>query len=196
MRALPLAAVLIALAASAVSCHPLPPSAQAAGPDDEATAELLALADADQAARSEDLTGLDASEIASIRRADAARRERVLELLADDRVHGTDALSSAALVLQHGGEPRDYLVAHVLASAAAFDGDEDARWLAAASLDRFLQSIDRPQLFGTQLRKPSADAAWTLEPYDRSLPDSLLELYGVAPRDAQEQRVESMNAPE
>ncbi|WP_336216067.1 hypothetical protein [Nonomuraea sp. LPB2021202275-12-8] len=42
----------------------------------------------------------------------------------------------AAMVLHHGAEPRDALMAHMLATAAAFD--------------RYLQASGHPQVFGTQ----------------------------------------------
>ena len=46
-------------------------------------------------------------------------------------------------------EPRDYLFAHTLALVALAKGDRSASWIASASLDRYLHSIGRPQIFGT-----------------------------------------------
>ncbi len=51
---------------------------------------------------------------------------------------------------------------------AATKGEPYAKWLAAATLDRYLQSVKQPQVFGTQLRR-AEDGTWTLEPYDRSV---------------------------
>lgn len=57
---------------------------------------------------------------------------------------------NAALIYQHGKTPDDYLLAHVLALDAISLGTKEGRWLAAATLDRYLQSIEKPQIFGTQ----------------------------------------------
>jgi hypothetical protein len=56
------------------------------------------------------------------------------------------------MVLQHASQPDDYLLAHEFCVAALARGERDARWLAAATEDRFLMNIGRPQRFGTQYR--------------------------------------------
>ena len=57
---------------------------------------------------------------------------------------------SAGFIFQHGQKPSDYLYAHVLAVTAVNKGLHSAIWLSAATLDRYLQSIRQPQIFGTQ----------------------------------------------
>jgi hypothetical protein len=73
------------------------------------------------------------------------------------------------MVLQHASTPEDYLLAHELCVVAIFKG-VDARWLAAASEDRFLLSIKRLQRFGTQSGKVG-DAPWSLGEFDPSVTD-------------------------
>jgi len=46
-------------------------------------------------------------------------------------------------------------------------GRPDAAWLAAATLDRYLQSLGRKQIFGTQSTS-APDGSRSKEPYDRS----------------------------
>src|SRR5436190_1379819 len=58
----------------------------------------------------------------------------------------------AAMILQHGDVAEDYLLAHEFCVVAISKGDARAKWLAAASEDRFLMNIDRPQRFATQFR--------------------------------------------
>jgi hypothetical protein len=60
----------------------------------------------------------------------------------------------AATVLQHGQVPEDFLLAHEFWVVAISKGknDKDTLSLAAASEDRFLMNIGRPQRFATQLR--------------------------------------------
>jgi hypothetical protein len=81
---------------------------------------------------------------------DAGRRKRVHEML-DQGILKTGAdFHDAAFIFQHGDTPEDYLLAHVLAMAAIAQGDARGRWIAAATLDRYLQAVGEPQIFGTQ----------------------------------------------
>jgi hypothetical protein len=91
-----------------------------------------------------------------LRERDAARRQRVSELLADGRVTAPDDYFHAALIFQHGETLEDIWRAHLLAQKAAemgatqtIDG-KDSRWLAAATLDRWLMYQGKPQQYGTQ----------------------------------------------
>ena len=123
-------------------------------------------------------------------RRDRERRERVAELIAAGQVRCPVDLYRAALAYQHGYSPRHYLVAHILATAAAFQGHEAAVKLSASTLDRYLQRIGRPQVLGTL---PGEDN-WTLEPFDREmLPDFVRQLYNVPSLADLEVRVERMN---
>ena len=49
----------------------------------------------------------------------------------------------------HGFIAEDHLTAHILATIAAFKGDKRARWLSAATLDGYLRSTGKRQIFGT-----------------------------------------------
>jgi hypothetical protein len=86
---------------------------------------------------------------AQIEKDDAARREQVRALLEKSELRAGEDFRLAAMVFQHGAEPRDFLFAHTLALVALAKGDRSASWIASASLDRYLQSIGRPQIFGT-----------------------------------------------
>ncbi|MBK8792381.1 MAG: hypothetical protein IPN59_04360 [Holophaga sp.] len=80
---------------------------------------------------------------------DEIRQRRVLTLLAEGKVNEPEAKECAALILQHSGltlcdgryqaiSLDNFQLAHLLAKAAAEKGRRSARWLAAASLDRYL----------------------------------------------------------
>ena len=60
----------------------------------------------------------------------------------------------AAMIYQHGADTTSYRRAHDLASRAVeIDPDHaDAKWLTAASWDRYLDESGRPQWYGTQYR--------------------------------------------
>ena len=60
----------------------------------------------------------------------------------------------AAMIYQHGADTTSYRRAHDLARRAVeLDPDHaDAKWLTAASWDRYLDGAGRPQWYGTQYR--------------------------------------------
>jgi hypothetical protein len=79
-----------------------------------------------------------------------ARRRQVRAMLSQGDVKTGEDFHDASLLFQHSDEADDYLLAHVLAVEAVITGDESSKWMAAATLDRYLQMIGRPQIFGTQ----------------------------------------------
>jgi hypothetical protein len=91
---------------------------------------------------------------ATINPRDKARLKRVKELYTQNLLQTANDYDCAAIVLQHGDVPEDFLLAHELWVIAISKGknDKDTLSLAAASEDRFLMNIGRPQRFGTQLR--------------------------------------------
>ena len=115
-------------------------------------AELKRLHDEDQA----DRTPPQGKEIdwTIVGPRDQARLTRVKELLAQNLLQTGNDYYCAALVLQHGAEPEDFLLSHELCVIAMAKGknDKDTRWLAASSEDRFLMNLGRPQRFATQFR--------------------------------------------
>jgi hypothetical protein len=111
---------------------------------------------------------------------DLQRRIRVLEMHhAGELKIGIDFFH-AAMILQHGHEPEDFLLCHELCITAVFryggeEGDWVARakWLAAASEDRFLQAIGRKQRFGTQYRTVDPDPTWHLGDIEEGVSDEM-----------------------
>lgn len=104
---------------------------------------------------------------------DEARELRVKELIqAGALTTGADYFH-AAMILQHASEPDDYLLAHDLCVIAIAKGEERAKWLAAASLDRFLMSIGRAQRFATQFVSKRSFHPPVLAPVDPKVPDHL-----------------------
>jgi hypothetical protein len=155
------------------------------------SAELMQIYEADQKDR-ETAVGKVNWKVVGPR--DAARRKRVRELIAQGGVRSGKDYERAAMVFQHGDTPEDILFAHVLAVTALGEGNAGARWLAAASLDRYLHRLGKPQIFGTQFvnKNVSSNEGWTMEPYNRQmLAPSLLEANCVPGRDHQ---VEMLNA--
>lgn len=159
-----------------------------ASPCEESTA-MRSVAEEDQADRAN--TPVDWM---AVNRRDHGRRQRAWELLSAGKLACPADLYRAAIVFQHGHDKNDYLLAHVLASAAAFEGHEAARWLSAAALDRFLGKVGQPQVFGTQYRRPPGQLTYSQEPFDRDLLSrTTREVFGVPDLAAQQARLEGMN---
>ena len=117
---------------------------------------------------------------------DQARRAQTKALLDAGKLHSGADFYHAAFIFQHGDSPADFLLGHTLAVVAAARGRADATWIAAATLDRYLQSIGQNQIYGTQFLTPKGKPV-TQEPYDRSLvSDALRSALGVPPVSAQE----------
>jgi len=110
---------------------------------------------------------------ASVSKSDAIRRAETMKLLNEGNLHSGEDFTWAAFIFQHGSGPDDFLLAHTLAVVAIRRGYSDATWIAAATLDRYLQSIKQPQIYGTQFLTPDGKVT-TQDPYNSTLiPDSL-----------------------
>lgn len=67
-----------------------------------------------------------------------------------------------------------------------------ARWLAAASKDRYLMTLGKPQLYGTQFKK--VDGKWILWEVDPSVTDEERAKWGVPPLVEARKRAEELNS--
>ena len=127
----------------------------------------------------------------AVSRTDADRRDKTRKLLAAGALHTGRDYEEAAFVFQHGDAPQDYLLAHTLAMVAVSRGDATAIWIAAATLDRYLQRIGQKQIFGTQFNSDPKQN-WTQEPYDRDLvSDALRQQLGVPGQATQARQLEA-----
>lgn len=134
--------------------------------DKAASQELQALAKADQDDRKDvtDFAKLPPERFKAILARDAERRTRVLALLQAGKVMTAEDLDAAALILQHGQTPDDFLLGHELAVVQSVLEGKPAQMI-ALSEDRFLERIGRKQRFGSQLRA-GKDGKWYSNPLD------------------------------
>jgi hypothetical protein len=137
---------------------------------------------------------LTPEEKVAITRTDADRLAIVKQMIATDQIKTMADYRRAALIVQHSPVSSDYLVAHTLAVICAADGDRTCLWLSAATLDRYLQSIKQPQIYGTQffgfVREPITQQPYT----DDLIPDSLRKKLGVPSREEQKKQLDNMNS--
>lgn len=139
---------------------------------------LTALFNADQKARQDNRLDLLES------MADAERLAETKSMLARGEIRSGADYYRAAFIFHHSREADDILKAHVLATAALAQGHQDAAWIAAASLDRYLQARGRPQVYGTQYIQ--VDTEMTRGAFDPGfMPDSVRRDTRVPPLDEQ-----------
>jgi hypothetical protein len=125
---------------------------------------------------------------------DLERRSQVHRLLESGSLKTAEDFHDAAFIYQHGQSPDDYLLSHVLGTVAVAKGDATSLWISAASLDRYLQSINRPQIFGTQYHS-SNNSPTTQDPYDTNLvPDKLRAALCVPSLEQQQKNIGELNA--
>lgn len=152
--------------------------------------EMKRLFEEDQSAR-QNPTKIDWKIVS---RDDEGRRQRTKQLLNAGKLRSGDDFFHAAFIFQHGEKPDDYLMAHTLATIANGRGSRDATWIAAATLDRYLQSIGQRQIYGTQYRS-MPNGGTTQDPYDKNLiSDALRGVMGVPQLAEQEEQRKKMEA--
>lgn len=150
----------------------------------------------------------------AITKRDEERRAAAKAILAKESAPTGEEMYYAAFIFQHGQASDDYLLAHIFATEAVVLGYTKAKWISAATLDRYLQSVGQKQVFGTQYsdekfayyrqHRNSPDLAeklksigdqQTLEPYDEELiPDTARATFCVPPLAAQQKYIEDSRA--
>ena len=110
-------------------------------------AELQRMRDADQADREDPI---DEAKMKRMDINDPKRLARVMELVAANAPLTGRDMQNAATVLQHGGRPNDYRLAHELSVAAYALGDTTSLWLISRSYDRMLLHFGHRQRLATQ----------------------------------------------
>jgi hypothetical protein len=155
--------------------------------------ELESLYQADQADRAGDL---ETSDWRLVEKRDADRRKRVQEIVEKGGAKEAADYVHAAMVFQHGATPEDYDRANRWAAKAveldpAYPG---ARWLAAASRDRYLMNSGKPQLYGTQFKRVDGTGPWILWDVDPAITDEERAKWDVPPLARAKARVEALNA--
>ena len=151
--------------------------------------ELWRIADADVADHMGDNINFD-----PVLQRDRARLAKVKEIIAAGGLTTSMDYFNAAFVLQHGLEPEDFKNAHELAmKAAELDPqNRQAKWLAATAQDRYLVSIGKPQIYGTQYHMENG--VWRLAPVDENaVTDEERAKWGVPPLAESKRRVEQLN---
>lgn len=86
-----------------------------------------------------------------LRERDAERRRRLEGIVACGGLKEPEDYYQAAWIFNHGERVEEIWQAHILAQRASEFGLRRARWLAAATYDRWLMYQGQPQKYGTQI---------------------------------------------
>lgn len=120
-------------------------------------------------------------ELSWLKRRDRKRKRAVLFLNDLDSIKTALDYHHASYILQHGETLRDFALAHEFAKKAVELGDESAKWLFAATLDRYFLSIGKPQKYGTQFQVNRDGEYELVEPIDVTVTDEERARYNVPP---------------
>ena len=107
----------------------------------------------------------DTAEYKAMRTRDLGRCEHVMELVAANKLHTAEDYYHAAHIMNHGDTVDDARNAHLLALRSSGLGYRPARWLAAASYDRWQMYQGKPQKYGTNyVYDGKGDRLWDVDP--------------------------------
>ena len=90
---------------------------------------------------------------------DRKREKRIYEMLEAGEVRTSNDYQNAAMIFQHGRDSTAYHMAVKLMTKSIELDPSANKWLLAAATDRYLLSIDKPQIYGTQFSKKNEEGA-------------------------------------
>lgn len=133
--------------------------------------EIHQLMTADQKDR-ENWENLTEEEQEQVALDDLNRRKRIGEIFGEGCFVSAKNYIEAALIFQHGDSPDHYYQAFIWSNKAAQLGITKATNLAALAIDRYLISINKKQLFGSQAYIFYNSECFCMPPVEPSFPDS------------------------
>jgi len=127
----------------------------------------------------------------AMRARDLQRRQRVLEMFGAGELHFAEDFFHAAWIMNHGDSFEDAQNAYRLACQSSEMGHRPARWLAAASYDRWQMYQGKPQKYGTNyIFDGTKDRLWDVDP---STTDEERAAWDVPPLAVQLHKAEEAN---
>lgn len=152
----------------------------------QASARLAALYADDQAARYAGFA--DVRSLLGLLIGDWQRLQQVRRIMDAHMLSRAEDYYHAAMILQHGQRPDDFLRAQAAAQRAAELGDARGIGLSALAEDRYLISLDQPQRYGSQFFCSSPEG-WQLYPVDQAVTDQERQALGMPSLDEQLERL-------
>ena len=152
--------------------------------------ELLELYQADRQERM-DQPRAGTPEYQAMRRRDSERRDQVMAKVVANELQSAEDFYYAAWIMNHGDTSEDARNAHLLALRSSELGHRPARWLAAATYDRWQMYQGKPQKYGTNyVFDGRQDRLWDVDP---STTDEDRAAWDVPPLAEQLRKAEEAN---
>lgn len=124
---------------------------------------------------------------------DSQRLTRTLKLISKNILSTGEDYYHAAMILQHSDKVEHYKLANNLCHKAIELGEERAKWLYAATLDRYMiSSGEKYQKYGTQYIKD--EKGWHHCPTNSETTDEDRAKFNVPPLENLEARVTKLNS--
>lgn len=151
-------------------------------------AELQQLFDADQEDREShklDTKGINYN--------DSIREARVYELLDSNKVRTANDYTNAALIFHHGEDSIAYRMAvELMRKSIELDSAGD-KWFLAVITDRYLLSINKPQIYGTHYKRLANNIVVREEMDSTKITDAERIEYGVETLAEQREKIKNLN---
>ena len=120
---------------------------------------------------------------------DKKRRSETKKIIDKNLLKTATDYFMAGMIFQHGDKPEDYIFTQKLALKSAKLGEEQGKWLYAASTDRLLVNQGKKQKYGTQYhgvvikdkKTGKEKMKMKLYPIDKRTTDKLRTEYNVPP---------------
>ena len=128
-----------------------------------------------------------------IAKRDAARRKLAKVIIAKRKQLSGAEYYILGMLYHHGPAITHSRLAIRYAKRACGMGNEKAKWLYAAAVDRLLSKQEESQRYGTQFIKKDAKSKWKLHPIDPSVTDEERARLNVPPIADAKAKVKRMN---
>ncbi len=124
---------------------------------------------------------------------DSIREARVYELLDSNKVHTSRDYENAALIFHHGEDSVAYGMAVKLMKKSIELDSTRNKWFLAALTDRYLLSISKPQIYGTQFKRLENKIVLREEMDSTKITDAERIEYGVETLAEQREKIKNLN---
>ena len=149
--------------------------------------ELIELFNSDQADRTQHL------DRDIIQKNDSMREARVYELLDSNKVRTSTDYNNAALIFHHGEDSVSYGMAVKLMKKSIELDSTKNKWYLAVMTDRYLLSINKPQIYGTHYKRLENKIVLREEMDSTKITDAERIEYGVETLAEQREKIKNLN---
>lgn len=124
---------------------------------------------------------------------DSLREARVYELLDSNKVHTSLDFNNAALIFHHGEDSVAYgMAVKLMRKSIELDSTRN-KWFLAVITDRYLLSINKPQVYGTQYKRLEDGTVLREEMDSTKITDAERIEFGVETLAEQREKIKNLN---